>query len=73
MSYGDVICGTPCLCSLSFVFCGIVICGIFVIYLATCITIGTAFTIVGTADGSSMPFVIFCGLKFVLSYSLFTL
>jgi hypothetical protein len=35
--------------------------------------VGTAFTTIGTVDGSIMPLTIFCALKFVLFYSLFTL
>jgi hypothetical protein len=35
-------------------------------------TIETTFTIVDTANGSTLPFIIFYALGFVLSYSLFT-
>ncbi len=71
-SCGNVICGTSYLCSLSYVSCGVVIYGIFIVCLATCTTIGTVLTIIGIADGSTLPFIIFYALKFVLSCSLFT-
>ncbi len=67
-SCGNVIFGTSCLYSFSCVSCGIVICGIYVIYLATYTTVGTTLTTICTIDGSTMPFIIFCALIFVLSY-----
>ncbi len=72
-SCGDVICGISCLCSFCCVSYGNVICGIVVVSLTTYITVGITLTIVGIADGSIMPLIIFCALKFVLSCSLFTL
>ncbi len=71
-SYGHVICGTSCLCSLSFVFCGIVIYGIFEVHLPTYTIVGTAFTTIGIANGFTPPFIIFCALKSLLSCSFFT-
>jgi hypothetical protein len=65
-SYGDVIRGTSYLYSFNYVFCGVVICGISIICLATC-------TIVGTTNGSTLPLIIFYAFRFVFSYSLFTL
>jgi hypothetical protein len=62
-SCGDVICGISYLYSFSYF--SYVICGIAVICL-------TAYTVVGTTNGSSLPFIIFHALKFVLSYSFFT-
>ncbi len=70
-SYGDVIYGISCLCSLGCLFCGDVICGIVVVYLTACTIINIALTIVGTVDGSTLPLIIFCAFKYVLSYSLF--
>jgi hypothetical protein len=72
-SYGDVICGTSCLCSLNYLSCGDVMCGTSVFYLATCTTVSTAHTTIGTIDGSTPPLIIFYALTFVLSCSLFTL
>jgi hypothetical protein len=68
----DVICGTFCFCSFSYSSCGDVIYGTFVVYLATCTTIGIAHTIVGTINGSTLPLMIFCVFAFMFSYSLFT-
>jgi len=62
----DVIYGTSCLCSFSCVSCGVVICGISIVCLAIC-------TIVDIANGFILSLIIFCALKSVLSYSLFTL
>jgi len=62
-SCGDVIYGISCLYSLSCVSCGVGIYGIFSICLVAC-------AIVGTTNGSTLPFIIFCALKFMLSYSL---
>jgi hypothetical protein len=70
-SCGDVICGASCLCSLDRVSCGVVICGIFVVCLAVHTTIGFAFTIVGIANGSILPLIIFYALGYVFSYSFF--
>ncbi len=71
-SCGDVICGISCLRSLNYFSCGNVIYGTIVICLIAYTIVGTAFTIVGTIDGSTLPFIIFCAFKFVISYSLFT-
>ncbi len=73
LSSRDVICGTSCLCSISYVSCGVIICGIFIICLATYTTIDNALTTISIIDGSTLPLVILCALKFVLSCSLFTL
>jgi uncharacterized membrane protein YwzB len=40
-------------------------------YLTTYTINGTTLTIVGTAYGSTLPLIIFCALKSMLSYSLF--
>jgi hypothetical protein len=50
---------------------GNVIYGTIIVYLTTCTTVGTALTIIGTKDGSTLPLVILCALKFVLSCSPF--
>jgi len=71
-SCGDVICGISYLCSLNYFSCGNVIYGTIVICLIANTIVGIALTIVGTIDGSTLPFIIFCAFKFVLSYSLFT-
>jgi hypothetical protein len=60
-----VICGTSCLYSLSCVSCGIIICDIYVICLV-------AYTIIGIANGSTLPLIIFCAFICVLSCSFFT-
>jgi hypothetical protein len=73
LSYGDLIYGTFCLYSFNGLSCGNVICGTFVIYLATSTIISTTHTIVGTIDGSTLPFIIFYALAFVLSCSFFIL
>jgi hypothetical protein len=65
LSYGDVIYGISCLYSLNYFSYGDVICGTIVVYL-------TAYIAVSTTNGSILPLIIFCALKFVLSYSLFT-
>jgi len=65
-SYGNVICDISCLCSLGCLSCGNVVYGIVIVCLTT-------YTIVGTSDGSTLPLIIFDGLKFVLSYSFFIL
>ncbi len=65
-SSGDVIYGTSCLSSLNCPSYGNVIYGTFIVYLATCTTIGIA-------NGSTLPFIIFCALASMLSSSLFTL
>ncbi len=71
-SYGNVIRGISYLCSLNYFSCGNVIYGTIVICLIAYTIVGTAFTNVGTISGSTLPFIIFCAFKFVLSYSLFT-
>jgi hypothetical protein len=63
--HGAVNYGTSCFYFCKCVYCGVLISGISVIYLATC-------TIVGTADGSTLPLIILCAFKSTLSYSLFT-
>jgi len=63
---GDVICGISCLYSFNCFSCGDVICSIVIVCL-------TAYTTVGITDGSTLPLIILCAFKFVLSYSLFTL
>jgi hypothetical protein len=65
LSCGDVIYGISCLCSLNYLSCGDVICDI----VAICLI---AYTIVGITDGSTLPFIILCALKSMLSCSLFT-
>jgi hypothetical protein len=71
-SCGDVICGISYLCSLNYFSCGNVIYGTIVICLIAYTIVGIDLTTVGTIDGSTLPFIIFCAFKFVLSYSLFT-
>jgi hypothetical protein len=58
--------GISCLCSLGYLSCGDVTCGTITVYL-------TAYTTVGTANGSTPFFIIFYALKFMFSCSLFTL
>jgi hypothetical protein len=65
VSFSDVIYGIFCLCCLSCLSCGNVTYGTVIGYLI-------ALTIVGTANGSILPLIIFYALKFVLSCSLFT-
>jgi hypothetical protein len=65
LSYGDVIYGTFHFYSFNCHSCGDVICGTFIVCLGTC-------TIVSIVDGSTLPFIIFCALDFMLSCSLFT-
>ncbi len=65
-SCGNVICGISCLCSLSCLSYGNVICGTATISLITCTTIGTA-------NGSTLPLIILCALKSMLSCSFFIL
>jgi len=72
LSYGDVIYGTSYLCSLSCVSCGIIICGISIVYLVACTIVGIAFTTINSANGSTMPLIIFYAFISMLSYSLFT-
>ncbi len=71
---------TSCYYSLNYLSYGDVICGIFVINLTSCTTVGTAFAIVGIAlttvgiaDGSTLPLIIFYAFRFMLSCSLLTL
>ncbi len=66
LSYGDVICATSYLCSLDCLCCGAIICDISTICLIV-------YTIVGTANGSTLPLIILCSLTSMFSYSLFTL
>ncbi len=73
LSCGYVICGTSCISSLSSFSCGDIICGTSIVYLAAYTTIGTAHTIVGIADGSTLPLIIFCAFISMLSYSFFIL
>ncbi len=61
---------TFCLYSLSYLFCGDVICGTFAICLTTCTTIGITYINVGIANGATLPVIIFCALAFVLLCSL---
>jgi hypothetical protein len=70
---GDVICGTSYFYSFDCFSYGDIICGTFTICLVAYITISTTCTIVGTIDGSTMPFIIFYARACVLSYYLFTL
>jgi hypothetical protein len=65
LSYGDVICGIFCLCSFNCLSYGIVICSTAIVCLIACTTISTT-------DGSTLPLIIFCALKFVFSCSFFT-
>ncbi len=64
-SCGNVTCGISYIYSLGYLSYGDVIYGIAIVYL-------TALTIVGIVDGSTLPFIIFCALKSMLSCSLFT-
>jgi len=73
LSCGDVICGTSCLYSLDHVSCGIIICGISSVCPIAYTTIGIAITTIGIANGSTLPLIIFCALRYVFSYSLFIL
>jgi len=73
LSCGDVIYGISSLCSLGCLSLGDVICGTIVVCLTACTTHGTMLTIVGITNGSTLPFIIFCALKSMLFYSLFTL
>jgi hypothetical protein len=73
LSCENVIFGTSCLCSFNCSSYGDVIYGTFVVYLVTCTIVGTTHTIVRTINGSTLPFMIFYALAFMLSYSLFTL
>jgi hypothetical protein len=64
LSCGDVIYGISYLCSFSCLSYGDVIYGIAEVCLIP-------YTIVGTTNGSTLPFIILCALKFVLSCSPF--
>jgi len=66
LSYGNVIYDISCLYSLGSLSCRNVVYDIATVCLTT-------YTIVGISDGSTLPLIIFCGLKFVLSYSFFIL
>jgi hypothetical protein len=72
-SCGYVICGISYLCSLGYFSCGDVIYGITIVCLIAWTIDGIAFTTIGTIDGSTLPFIIFYALKFVLSCSFFIL
>jgi hypothetical protein len=72
LSCEDAIYCTLSLYSLNCVSYGVSICGISVVCLATSAIVVTTLTIVGITDGSTLPLIIFCVLRFVLSYSLFT-
>ncbi len=65
-SCGDVMFGISCLCSFNCLPCEDVIYGTIEVYLTTC-------TIINILDGSTLPFIIFCGFKSMLSYSFFIL
>jgi hypothetical protein len=64
--YGDVIYGTSYLCSLGSLSCGDIICDTFVVCLVACIIVGTTHTIIGTENGSILPFIIFYAHTYVL-------
>ncbi len=70
-SCGNVICGTSYLCSFSCFSYRDVIYGTSAIFLVAYTIVGTIRTIVGIASRSTLPFIIFCALTSVLSYSLF--
>ncbi len=70
LSCGDVIYGTSYLCSFSCVSCGIIICGISIVYLVACTIVGIVFTTINSANGSTMPLIIF--YAFISMLSLFT-
>jgi len=72
LSYGDVIYSTSYLCSLSCVSCGVVIYGISIVCLVAYTNVEIAFTIVNSANGSTMLFIIFYAFKSMFSYSFFT-
>ncbi len=69
LSYGDVICSTSCFCSLICLSYGHVIYGTSVVYLAACTIVGTACTMIGTTNGSTLPLIIFYAFTFILSCS----
>ncbi len=71
-SYGDVICRISCLYSLDCFFFGDVICGIAIICLTAHTIVSTTLTIVGNTNSLTLPLIIFCTFKYVLSCSLFT-
>jgi len=71
LSYGDVIYGTSCLCSFSCVSCGIIICGVSTVYQAAYTIVGIALTTVSSANGSTLPLIIFFAFISILSYFLF--
>ncbi len=70
-SCGDVICGISSLCSFNYFFCGNVIYSTIAVCLTSCTIVGIALITIGTTDGSNLPLIILCALKFVLSCSLF--
>ncbi len=69
LSCGDVICGISHPYSLGCFSCGDVIRGIVVVCLIACTIGGIALTTIGTTNGSTLPLIIFCALKYVFSYS----
>ncbi len=73
LSYGDIIYGISSLCSLGCLSCGDVIYGTIVVCLTACTIHGTALTTVGTTNGSTFPFIIFCAFKSMFFCSLFIL
>ncbi len=62
---------TSYLYSFSCLSCGDVIYGTSIVCLPTCTTIGITYTTIGTTNGSTLPFIIFCAFISMLSYSLF--
>jgi len=64
---------TSCFYSFSCLSYGDVTYGTYTKCLVNYTIVGTAYTIIGTANGSTLPLVIFHALALVLSYSLFTL
>ncbi len=71
-SYGDVIYGISYLYSLKCFSCKNVICGTIIVCVTTYTIVGTTFTTVGIANGSTLPPIIFYAFKSVLSCSFFT-
>ncbi len=72
LSCDDVIHSISCLCSFGYLIYGDVIYDIVIFYLTTFTTSGITLTTIGTAYGSTIPFIIFCAFKYVLSCTLFT-
>ncbi len=71
LSCGNVICGISCLYFFSCISCEHFICGTTTICLTAYTTISSTLTSIGNVDGSTLPLIIFCAFKFVLSCSLF--